>query len=91
MAFNYSDVLAIQSDIALTSLKTLQTHALEKLASRNQFQQTGLATLRVKVVGAQFPQANIIMALHEFGDSLRQRIIAEFKIQPSSRFNRSSQ
>ena len=85
MAFNYSDVLAIPSTIALTSLKTLQTHALEKLASRTQFQQTGLATLRVKVIGAEFPITNILIALHDFGDSLRHRIIAELKIQSNSR------
>ena len=86
MAINYSDVLAISNDIALTSLKTLQSHALEKLASRTQFQLTGLATLKVKVVGADFPLTSILMALHEFGDSLKHRIISELKIPPNSRF-----
>ncbi len=64
----------------------LQSHALEKLASIAQFQQTGLATLRIKIVGGSGVQKNITMSLNESGESLKRRIISEMKL-PINRFD----
>ena len=66
----------------------LQSHALEKLASIAQFQQTGLATLRIKIVGGSGVQKNIAMSLNESGESLKRRIISEMNQLPINRFDR---
>ncbi|EFX82641.1 hypothetical protein DAPPUDRAFT_223703 [Daphnia pulex] len=77
LAMNLSDMLAIPCNAILVMLTTLQSHALEKLASRNQFQQTGMATLRTKIVGGSGAQNKIVISLNESGESLKRRIISE--------------
>lgn len=66
-------------------LVSLQCNALEKLASRAQFQQTGLATLRAKTVGGMDNQINIIIHLSESGDNLRNKIMSAMNLQPTTR------
>lgn len=83
---HFSDVLAMPCDVILNMLSTLQLHALEKLASRVYFQETGLATLRVKVVGGTGLQKNITMYLNETGESLKNKIISEMNFIATTRF-----
>ena len=83
-----SDMLAIPCNTILNMLIKLQSHALEKLASIAQFQQTGLATLRIKIVGGSGVQKNIAMSLNESGESLKRRIISEMNQLPINRFDR---
>jgi len=84
---NLSDMLAIPCNAILDILITLQSHALEKLASRNQFQQTGLATLRTKIVGGSGAQKNIVMSLNESGEFLKKKIISEMNHSSTTRSN----
>ena len=69
----------------INMLKTLQCHALEKLASRAQFLQTGLATLRAKIVGTT-EQKNIVINLNESGETLRTKILSDMSLPPTTRF-----
>ncbi|XP_013387690.1 NEDD8 ultimate buster 1 [Lingula anatina] len=64
-------------------LDDLRLHALEKLASRNKFQQTGIASLKVKLAGNFQKEANngtrenkytVEIPLHERGENLKQLI-----------------
>ena len=72
--------------VVLDSLKNLQSHALEKLASRNKYQQTGLATLRIKAVGIDSaPQCNMEIFLHESADTLQRRIVSELNLPTNAR------
>lgn len=82
-----SDMLAIPCNTVLNMLSTLQLHALEKLASRACFQETGLATLRIKIVGGSGLQKNITMYLNESGESLKNKIISEMNFPASTRFD----
>ncbi len=85
MALNYADNLAIPCDVIGAALRNLQTHALKKLASRNHFLQTGLATLRVKAVGTDQPPKTITFHLDQTGESLRFKICTEMNIPSHSR------
>jgi hypothetical protein len=86
LAMNLSDMLAIPCNAILVMLTTLQSHALEKLASRNQFQQTGMATLRTKIVGGSGTQNNIVISLNESGESLKRRMISEMNHPSTTRY-----
>lgn len=85
LAMHLSDMLAIPCNTVLNMLSTLQLHALEKLASRACFQETGLATLRIKIVGGSGLQKNITMYLNESGESLKNKIISEMNFPASTR------
>lgn len=85
LAFNYSDILGIPCDSVIATFRMLQNHALEKLASKNQFLQTGLATLRVKAVGMDVPPKTITMQLTESGEALKEKIFNEMCIPRPSR------
>nr|CAH0109059.1 unnamed protein product [Daphnia galeata] len=85
LAIHLSDMLAIPCNTILNMLIKLQSHAIEKLASIAQFQQTGLATLRIKIVGGSGVQKNIAMSLNESGESLKRRIISEMNQLPINR------
>ncbi len=78
-------MLAMPQSSVVAMLRTLQCHALEKLASRSQFQQTGLATLRAKLVGTTGLQKNIIVNLNEMGESLKTKILLEMNLPPTTR------
>ncbi len=47
----YSSELGISENLISEVLENLRCHALEKLASKKQFKEKGLATLRVKLAG----------------------------------------
>jgi len=74
LAFNYSDVMAIPLEDVLNILITLQANAIEKLAARSRFQNEGLATIRVKVVGTQQVQ-DVVISLKKTGQYLRDMIL----------------
>ncbi|XP_074663116.1 NEDD8 ultimate buster 1-like [Tubulanus polymorphus] len=48
---NYAKELNLSEGTVLLALEELRKHALEKLAAKNRFQESGVATLRVKFVG----------------------------------------
>ena len=79
-------MLAIASDSVLDTLLTLQSHALEKLATRLQFQKTGVATLRIKVVGMVASERNILIQLNKTGEILKQEIILQSGMDLLTRF-----
>lgn len=51
LANRYSSDLNIPFDDVLTILETLRVNALQKLADREKFQKSGLATLKVRLAG----------------------------------------
>lgn len=79
LAFSFSDVLSLPQETVLASLKNLQLNALEKLSSRSQFQETGLATLKIKLVGSSQAVQSINISLNETGESLRKSVISTMK------------
>jgi len=81
LAFNFSDVLAIPQATVLAILKTLQLNALERLSSRSLFEKTGVATLRVKLIGTDLPLQTINIDLNKTGESLRESIVLPSKNQ----------
>jgi len=86
LAFNFSDILTLPQEMVLESLKKLQLNALEKLSSRSQFQETGLATVRVKLIGSDRELQIITINLYQTGESLRDVIISTMKLDPTLRF-----
>lgn len=49
----YANELVLKEEYIATSLEQLRQHALEKLAERNKFQSTGIATLKIKLATGQ--------------------------------------
>lgn len=87
LAFNLCDVFALPPDVVVQALVTLQTHAIQKLASISQFKRTGLATLRIKVAGSFNQQTiDIQIQLTVTGEDLKNRILENAKIPINSRY-----
>ena len=47
----YSRELQQPADAVAATIEALRTHAVEKLAARNKFQTSGVATLKIKLAG----------------------------------------
>lgn len=72
----YSTSLNLSVDVLLEIFEELRQHALAKLAARKQFQETGLATLKIKVPGnisSQKKLFDISFKLEEKADVLREQ------------------
>ena len=76
--------------MVLASLKELQFNALEKLSSRSQFQETGLATLKIKLIGTNHPLQTITINLNETGESLKRSISSSIKSTKAPRFKKKN-
>ncbi|XP_076350640.1 NEDD8 ultimate buster 1-like isoform X3 [Tachypleus tridentatus] len=90
---NLSQECGIPPELVSSVLERLRSHALDKLAARNKFQQTGLATLRVKVIGEndqmgaskehQSPCTTVEIGLCEKGQSLKDKIGQSLQVSSS--------
>lgn len=73
----YSGDLALKEHVVAQALEHLRLHALEKLAERNKFQATGIATLKVKVAAGQGSAKQVIpleISIDKTGADLKQQI-----------------
>lgn len=55
--------MAIPFEICLETLKELQTSSLENLQQRNKFKESGLATIKIKVLHLNNPPKNVTKEL----------------------------
>ncbi|PIK47243.1 putative NEDD8 ultimate buster 1 [Apostichopus japonicus] len=79
----YSTSLNLSVDVLLEIFEELRQHALAKLAARKQFQETGLATLKIKVPGnisSQKKLFDISFKLEEKADVLREQIASDVQL-----------
>ncbi|KAK7113138.1 hypothetical protein V1264_012483 [Littorina saxatilis] len=77
----YAKDLVMKEEIVARALESLRVHALAKLAERNKFQTTGLATVKVKVpAGLKSSAKRVIsleMSLDKCGADLKQAVSTE--------------
>src|SRR5205809_652304 len=60
LATKYSQELKMAKDIVQSALLQLQANALEKLATRKKFQDTGVACLRVRFSGPSADKGKVV-------------------------------
>lgn len=60
---SYSEHLEIPVEICLETLKELQESSLENLQQRNKFKESGLATLKIKLLHLSNPPRNLVKEL----------------------------
>lgn len=63
MSENYSEGLAIPFEICLETLKELQANSLENLQQRNRYKESGLATIKIKVLHLSNHPMNLVKEL----------------------------
>lgn len=86
----YSQSLNLTEPVVIQAFEELRQHALAKLAAKKQYQETGLATLKVKVpgninTGSGGSQVfSIALKLDDKGEALRQRIAAQVQLPSDS-------
>lgn len=86
----YSQSLNLAESVVIQAFEELRQHALAKLAAKKQYQETGLATLKVKVpgninTGSGGSQVfSITLKLDDKGEALRQRIAAQIQLPSDS-------
>ncbi|XP_066999509.1 NEDD8 ultimate buster 1 isoform X2 [Anabrus simplex] len=80
---DYSTVLGIERTRCLTALRELQVHSLERLRERNHYQETGIATLKVRISGdkKRTNQLSLPIRLSANGQDLLEAVAAEIKEQ----------
>ena len=52
LVIRYSEALKLPAETIANILEELRLHALDKLAAKKKFQQSGVATLKVKLAGS---------------------------------------
>lgn len=79
-----SETLSLSIDTCLEIVKELQVNSLENLKQRNRFQDSGLATLKIKIVSQGKPPRILIkeMMLSCRGCELREKICQDVSIEP---------
>ncbi|KAJ8019466.1 NEDD8 ultimate buster 1 [Holothuria leucospilota] len=86
----YSQSLNLTESVVIQAFEELRQHAVAKLAAKKQYQETGLATLKVKVPGNINTESggsqvfSITIKLDEKGEALRQRIAAQVQLPSDS-------
>lgn len=63
MSENYSENLKIPFEICLNIINELQTSSLLNLQQRNKFKESGLATIKIKLLHLNNPPRNLIKEL----------------------------
>ncbi|XP_076460084.1 NEDD8 ultimate buster 1-like [Babylonia areolata] len=63
LIMRYSKVLNLKEDVVATAVESLRIHALAKLAERNKFQTTGIATVKVKLAMGQKDSLKRVISL----------------------------
>ncbi|XP_062139194.1 NEDD8 ultimate buster 1 [Drosophila sulfurigaster albostrigata] len=83
LADQFSSQLSIESSSCKCAIIELQDHALRKLAARREFNETGLATFKVRRIDNRKGTANIIdikCDLNELGSTLQQTIATKLQL-----------
>ena len=63
MIRRYAKELALEEEAVLSAFDSLRAHALSKLAERNKFQTTGIATVKVKVPASTRVRKQTVMVI----------------------------
>ncbi|XP_071455442.1 NEDD8 ultimate buster 1-like [Hetaerina americana] len=85
LALNFSKELKLDSASILTVLRDLQANAIEKISSREKFQKTGIATLKIRVSANHREAAcvhSIEISLSENGRDLKQALAKKLDVDP---------
>ena len=82
----YSTLFQISADVVASSLENLRGNAVMKLAANRKFKASGVATIRLKLIGkssGNTRMSKLETGLHINGETLRTKIMEEFDLQGS--------
>ncbi|KAL8580117.1 hypothetical protein ACOMHN_061231 [Nucella lapillus] len=84
LIMKYSKELVLKDEVVATAMENLRVHALSKLAERNKFQETGMATVKIRVTsgqkGAEKRVVSLEIGLDKHGGDLKQAVSLEIGI-----------
>ena len=84
----YSALFQISPDVVARTLENLRENAVRKLAANRKFKASGVATIKVKLIGkssgiAHTGMSKLETGLHVDGETFRKKVIGEFGLQGS--------